>query len=382
MLKRKALLSLSVLTLFFSSTGSVMAADKTTKYRVYQDTRIILETSDYKSAENYAKNYHRSHVEDIATRQWLWDSYPRYKVYQHGYSSTAWEFATRDAAIREAAKWGFSSVRDLQSGGWIWNNYPKYRVYQGEITLDHWKFQTLVEAMAEAKKWANSYIVDLDTNRWVWDNVTESRKSELRRSGKKIYQVYQGTYTTDSWKFAYLGDAVNESLKWSNSIIRNTENGKVVYSNVKPYKVYQYDNFLQSFLSLNDAINYAKLYDHTKIMNDNAPAVGGKSGPIWNNYPYYQVYQNDKWIADFSTIPAALRYAKGYANASIRTYSDGISIWDNLRKLQFWGWNGTSSDATIRAHVNNTSGLMSFRRLISNSRTLRGTSRIPRTKKP
>ncbi|MBP1155418.1 MULTISPECIES: glycosyl hydrolase family 18 protein [unclassified Paenibacillus] len=357
MLKRKTLLSLSVLTLFLSSTSSVMAADKTTKYRVYQDARIMLETSDYKSAENYAKSYSRSHVEEIGTRQWLWDNYPRYKVYQHGYSSSAWEFASRDAAVREAAKWGSSNVRDLQSGGWIWDNYPKYRVFQGEITLDSWKFQTQADAVAEARKWANSYIVDLDTNRWVWDNVTENRKSELRNSGKKTYQVYQGTFTADNWKFAYLGDAVNESLKWSNSTIRNTENGKVVYSNVKPYKVYQYDHFLNSFLSLNDAINYAKLYDHTKITNDNAPAVGGKPGTIWNNYPYYQVLQNDKLIADFSTIPAALKYATGFANASIRTYDDGIRIWDNLRKLQFWGWNGSSSDTTIRSHVNNTSGL-------------------------
>ncbi|WP_181410241.1 glycosyl hydrolase family 18 protein [Paenibacillus sp. tmac-D7] len=357
MLKRKTLLSLAAITLFLSVAGNAAAADKTSKYRVYQDTKLILETSDYKTAENYARWFADSHVEEIGTRNWLWDNYPRYKVYQHGYSAPDWEFATLDEAVREASKWGSASVRDLQSGGWVWNNYPRYRLYQGDNTLDGWTFVTLNDAIAEATKWANAHIVDLSTHRWVWDNVAAAKKTELRQTGAKTYQVYQGKYTTDSWKFAYLEDAIAESLRWSNSTIVNTSTGKVVFSNVKSFKVYQNNNYLDAFLSVDDAIAYAKWYDHTRIVNEEAPKLAGSNQTVWSNYPYYQVFQNNNLIADFNTIPAALNYAKGYSNASIRLYDGGTAIWDNLRKLQYWGWNGTSSDGTIRSHVNTTSGL-------------------------
>ncbi|MCR8631951.1 glycosyl hydrolase family 18 protein [Paenibacillus radicis (ex Xue et al. 2023)] len=357
MLKRNTLLIASVLALFLSSTGTAMAADKTSKYRVYQDNHILMETPDYKSAENYAKQYTSTHVEEISTRKWLWNNYPRYKVYQSGLSSSAWEFATLDQAIREASKWGHASVRDLQSDGWVWNNYPKYRLYQGDATLDSWEFSTLNEAMAEAKKWGNTHIIELSSHQWVWDNIPDTRKAELRSSQDRIYHVYQGTSTSDAWSFAYLEDAVNESLKWSNSTIVNSQmNNQIVFSNVKNYQVYQYDANLNSFLNLDDAIAYAKQFDHTQIVNID-PALSASKRVIWTNYPYYQVYQSDQWIADYSSISNALSYAMGYSNASIRLLDNSSVIWDNYRNLQFWGWNGSSSNDTIRSQVNNTTGL-------------------------
>ncbi|CAG7652505.1 hypothetical protein PAESOLCIP111_06553 [Paenibacillus solanacearum] len=351
---RKTLLTLSVLSLFLSSAGSAFAADKTSKYRVYQDNHILYETSDYKAAETYARQYASSHVEEIGTRKWLWNNYPRFKVYQSGSSSSAWEFASLDQAVREAAKWGHASVRDLQSGGWVWNNYPAYRVYQGDATLDSWEFQTLAEATSEARKWSNAHIIRLEDHRWVWDNIGAAQKEELR-GGSAMYQVFQGDHTTDDWKFASLEDAVQESLKWGGSEVIRTESKQVVLSNAKRYAVYQYDNYLDSFLGLNEAIGYATQFSHTKILA--APEGGGQYRSIWNNFPYYQVFQSENWIADFSTISNALNYAMGYANASIRLYDNGNVIWDNWRKLQFWGWNGSSSDTTVRAHVNNTTGL-------------------------
>ncbi|WP_248925536.1 glycosyl hydrolase family 18 protein [Paenibacillus hamazuiensis] len=357
MIHKKAIAGLSLLALLMSSaSGTALAADKTSKYRVFQDDKILLETSDYKKAESYAKSFRSSHVEEIATRKWLWDNYPRYKLYQNDYSSSDWEFATLDQAMREAANWTRASIRDLQSGGWVWNNYPKYRVYQGDITLDNWEFATLAQAMAEARKWGSSHIIDLKDHRWVWDNIPADAKQSARSSGLKIYQVYQGTYTSEDWKFATLEDAVNESLSWGDSTVVNLEkNGQVVFSNVKSYKVYQNDTLLDSFLNPDDAISYAKQWAHAKVVDSSRSAAPGSYG-IWNNYPYYQVYQSDNLINDFNTIPDALSYAMGYSNASIRLL-DGTKIWDNYRKLQFWGWNGNSTDATIRAHVNNTTGL-------------------------
>ncbi|NOU97008.1 glycoside hydrolase family 18 [Paenibacillus sp. LMG 31456] len=356
-MKRNTLLIASVLALFLSSTSTAMAADKTSKYRVYQDSHILMETPDYKSAENYAKSYTSSHVEEISTRKWLWNNYPRYKVYQSGLSSSTWEFATLDQAIREASKWGHASVRDLQSDGWVWNNYPKYRLYQGDATLDSWEFVTLNEAMAEAKKWGNTHIIELSSHQWVWDNIPDSRKAELRSSNDRIYHVYQGTNTSDAWSFAYLEDAVNESLKWGNSTIANSQmNNQIVFSNVKNYQVYQYDTILNAFLNLDDAIAYAKQFDHTQIINVD-PAFSGSKRSIWTNYPYYQVYQSDRWIADYSSITNALNYAMGYSNASVRLLDDSTVIWDNYQNLQFWGWNGSSNNDTIRSQVNNTTGL-------------------------
>ncbi|WP_282935513.1 glycosyl hydrolase family 18 protein [Paenibacillus sp. RC67] len=358
MLKRKTVLIVSVMALFLSSAGSAMAAaDKTSKYRVYQDDRILLETSDYKSAENYAKQFTSSHVEDISSRKWLWNNYPRYKVYQNGKSSSSWEFATLDQAKREAANWTHASIRDLQSDGWVWNNYPKYQVYQGDATMSSWEFATLNDAKAEASKWGNAHIIDLTTHQWVWDNLSASSKTELRASSDRIYKVYQGTSTNDDWSFAYLEDAINESLKWSNStVINSTKGNQIVFSNVKTYKVYQYSQYLDSFLNVDDAIRYAQQFSHTNIVNDD-PSNSGSKPVIWSNYPYYQVYQSDSWISDSSSLTNALNYAMGYSNASIRLLDDGTKIWDNFSKLQFWGWNGSSSNDTIRSQVNTTSGL-------------------------
>lgn len=358
MLKRKTVIVASIVAMLFSSAGTVLAADKTSKYRVYQDNRILLETSDYKSAEAYAKQFTSTHVEEIATRKWMWDNYPRYKVYQNGNSSSAWEFATLDQAIREASKWGNASIRDLQSDGWVWNNYPKYRVYQGDVTVPGWDFATLNEAKAEAAKWGNSHIIDLANHQWVWDNVTAAAKAELRASGGKPYKVYQGAHTSDDWSFAYLEDAINESLKWGNSVVRSSDKSdQIVFSNIKSYKVYQYDQYLDAFLHVDEAISYAKQFGHTTIVYDETEQTSSKRPAIWTNYPYYQVYQNDTLISDFSTIASAVSYALGYSNSSIRLLDDKTVIWDNLNKLQFWGWNGSSSNDTVRNQVKNTSGL-------------------------
>lgn len=356
MLKHGTVLILSSVVALLVSTGSAWAADKTTKYRVYQDDTLLTETADYKSAETYARGFASSHVEEIGTRKWVWHNYPRYKVYQNGNSSSQWEFATLDAAVREASRWGHASVRDLQSGGWVWNNYPKYRLYQGDATLSGWEFATLNQAIAEAGKWSNAHIIDLSDNRWVWDNLTAAQKS-ANRSGSQVYQVYQGVYSGPDWKFAYLEDAVNEAFKWSNSTVVNTATGKQVFSTVKPYSVSQFGTFLASFVDINDAIGYAQQFDHTTITDANAPTSAGQRKPIWTNYPYYQVYQNNSWIADFSSVTNAVNYALGYANASIRKVDDNDKIWDNLRNLQFWGWNGSSADKTIRSQVGNTKGL-------------------------
>lgn len=327
------------------------AADKTTKYRVYQNEQILKEFSDLKQATDYARGLTNSHVEQIGTRQWLWDNLPRYKVYQRGYSTADWEFATLEQAIAEARKWSNASVRDMQGAGWVWNNYPKYRLYQNDATMDSWTFATLAEATAEGRKWANSHVIELSTNRWVWDNIPEAKKQEYR-SGAPAYQVYQGSYTRDEWQFAYLEDAVAETLKWSNSRIVRLPGKQTVFENAAAYQVHQNGNLLESFVGLDDAIDYANRWAHAKI-------VHGRD-ELWNNYPFYRVYQKvsgqDHEIGETTTLAGALAFAMQYANSSVRTYH-GKMLWDNVRLLQFWAWNGSSASETIRTQVAPTQGL-------------------------
>ncbi|GAB2723733.1 glycosyl hydrolase family 18 protein [Paenibacillus thermoaerophilus] len=331
------------------ATAQAATADQTTRYRVYQYNKALKEFSDANAAISYAKWFSNSYVERIGTREWIWNNVPRYRVYQYDVTLPDWQFATLDAAIAEARKWSHASVRDLQGSGWVWDNYPRrtYRVYQGDITLDQWEFKTLDAAIAEARKWAGSHIIDNSTNGWVWDNVTESDKAADRARGN-TYQVSQGSYAPAEWRFGYLGDAVEEALKWANSVVVDTRTGKTVYANPRPYVVFQNGVELKSFISLDEAIGYAKLWANATI------EMNGR--PIWTNEPSFSVYQGDNKIGAFRTIPEALAYAKLYSNSSIRT-PVGAVLWDNWRKLKVWGWNGSSAAQTIRSHVTGTMGL-------------------------
>lgn len=323
------------------------ATDKTTKFRVYQNDQLLMEFADYKQAERYARSFTNSRVEEIGTGIWRWDNFPRYQVFQYHQTLPEWTFARLEDAIAEASKWSSASVRDLQGIGWVWNNYPRYRVYQGDETLDGWAFTTWNAALAEAKRWSNAHIIDLNDNRWVWDNLSAAAKQE-QRSGNPAYQVYQQTHTQDSWKFAYLEDAVNEALKWGNSTIVRLSDNRTVFSNLKQYKVYQNESLLEEFVSLDQAADYARQWANSSIRLN--------GGIIWNNFSAYSVYQNQNRIGGFSTIPDALAYAKQYSSTSIRTLEGG-SIWNNFRKLQFWAWNGTASKDAIMAQIAPTMGL-------------------------
>lgn len=328
--------------------ATIAASDKTTKYRVFQNASLLMEFADFAKAQAYAQGYSRSHVEEIGSRKWLWHNFPRYAVYQYDAVVPNGEFARLEDAIAEARKWSYASVRDVQSPGWAWNNYPRYRLYQGENTMDSWNFLTLDDAKSEAKFWANAHIIELQTNRWVWDNLTDADKRE-QRAGKAIYRVYQGAYTQDSWAFAYLEDAIREALNWGNSTVVNTEQGhKAVFSNQKAYAVYQNHTYLDSFISIDAAADYARAYAHTTIR------LGERV--IWTNHSGYTVYQNNNLIGEYDKLTDALDYAVRYSNASIRFYDDSM-IWNNFRKLLFWGWNGSSSLQTIKAQTAGTLGM-------------------------
>lgn len=340
--------ALLVAVTLFAAPAAAQAAGKTTKYRVYQNETAISEFSDLKQAIAYAGWYKYSYVEEIDTRKWVWNNYPRYKLYQDGVSQPDWEFATLAEAQAVGRNYSHAAIRDLQSTGWVWNNYPRYRLYQGAITLDEWEFATLPEAQAAATYYLGAHVIDLKTNQWVWDNISDADKQQARQ-GTAVYQVKQNDKAIDQATFAYLEDAVNEALKWADSVVIDTTNPKqAVYANESRYKVYQDNNLIAAFVDMDEAIAYAQWYLQITIK------LNGKE--IWTNNPYYRVYQDDNLAAEFNTIQQALDFAQWYLDISIRTYH-GNRIWNNYRELLYWGWNGSSAADTIKKQVQTTTGL-------------------------
>lgn len=324
------------------------AADKSTKYRVYQNETALNEFSDLKSAIAYAQRYGESYVEEIGTRKWVWNNYPRYKVYRLDVSLPGWEYATLEEAQAVARGYKYAAIRDLQSSGWIWNNYPRYRLYQGAITLDEWEFATLEEAKRTAAYYWGAHVIDLANNQWIWDNYSEADKEQLRQ-GERNFQVEQNGYMPDEWRYGYLGDAVQEALRWAGSnIVDKANSNRTVFANASPYQVYQNDKLIHTFTSLDEAIAYAQGYWHARIER-----IGRE---IWTNIPYYQVFQESRNVGEFPTLPEALAYAQDYSHISIRTYH-GSRIWNNFRTLAYWGWNGASAADTIKRQVGTTIGL-------------------------
>ena len=289
-----------LVTLSFSviSFPSYAAPDLTTKYRVYQNHTSLKEFARSSQAIAYAKQFANSYVEEIGSRKWIWHSFPKYQVYQ--YNILIGTYSTLDRAIIEAKKYANAAVKNIESKGWAWNNYPNYQLYQGHQSLPNWKFADLASAQREANKWANAHIIDLRSNKWVWDNISADKKTELR-NGPKKYTVYQLNYTKADWNFAYLEDAVKEAVKWENSYVVDSSNGlNKVFSNELNYKVYQYNTFLKGFINIQDAIQYANRWDHSRITTTTERV-------IWDNYPFYQVHVENSKPVEFQTLACSSR---------------------------------------------------------------------------
>lgn len=331
-----------------AQAATAAAASGMTKYRVYQNDKALKEFAKEADAIRYAKIYNYSHVETITDRKWVWDNFPRYKVYQDGESSSKWEFRTYDQALALAKTMKNAHIRDMEGVGWKFETYPGFRLYQGEITLPNWEFQTLDEAKKEAKKWGKVHVIDLSTGAWVWDNLTGEQIKEKKNAAAVYQLVIDGEPIADSKLYAFLKDAINASNAIPNSQVINTAKNKTVHSNVPSYEVYQSGRYIRSYIGLDEAVKYAKWLLNAEVLHN------GKS--LWSSYPYLEVYQSDRKIKTFHKLSEAMAYAKYYANITIRTI-EGRTLWSNIKSLQFLGWNGSGSSATILSHVANTQGL-------------------------
>ncbi|MDQ6418135.1 glycosyl hydrolase family 18 protein [Paenibacillus sp. LHD-117] len=331
-----------------SPSVDAAAASKMTKYRVYQNDKALKEFATEAQAVYYADHYSYSHVEQISDRKWIWDNFPRYKVYQSGRSNAKMEFATYNQALAYAKTLKNASVRDLQNVGWLYDSYPNFRLYQGDNTLPNWTFRTLEEAKKEAKKWGNVHVIDLASGKWVWDNLTEAQVN-AQSSAAAVYEIVQDGVPIDGVKtYSFLRNAIHASEAYPNSEIVNVATGKTVHSNVPTYEVRQSGKPVKAFIGLKGAVNLAKTLANAEVIHQGAV--------LWSSMPYLEVYQGDKKIKAYHALSSALYYAKHYANSSVRTL-EGRVLWSNAKTLQFLGWNGSSATSTIMSHVSNTQGL-------------------------
>lgn len=352
MLKKWSLFvaTLLILMSFLPSAAEVSAAGQSgmTKYRVYQNDKASKEFVKEADAIRHAQGLRYSHVELIADRKWIWDNFPRYKIYQNGKSSAKWEFRVYDQALAAAKGLNNVHIRDLENVGWKYESYPRYQLYQGDKSLPGWSFKTMDEAKKEAKKWSNAHIIDLSTNKWIWDNLTKEQ-IEKQSTAKAVYQlVIDGEPVPNKKLYSFLKNAIAASEAIENSQVLNTATNKVIHSNVPTYEVKQNGKLVQAYIGLDEAVKRAKTLAYTEVIQNGVS--------LWSSYPYLGVFQNDKKIRTFHKLTSALPYAKNYANSSIRTI-DGEILWSNVKTLKILGWNGSSSSSTIMSHVSNTQGL-------------------------
>lgn len=324
------------------------AAAAMTNYRVYQNDKPLREFATEKQAVAYAKRFAYSHVEKIADRAWMWDNFPRFKIYQGGMSKAGWEFRTYAEALAAAKQLNNVHIRDLEQPGWVYQSYANYRLFQGEKTKSGWTFATLDAAKKEAKKWANAHIIELSSNTWAWDNLNALQEA-TQRAGKAVYAIVSpdGTSASDR-TYGYLHDAIQASAALGDTNVVNTSTGAVVHSNVRAYEVLQSGTTLGSFISLSKAVQFAKGYANASVV------YNGETW--WTSVPYLTVYQGDKKLKSFHTVTAAVRYAKGYAGSAVKN-ADGRTLWSNAKRLVYLAWNGETTSADVLGQVANTQGL-------------------------
>lgn len=356
MMTKKLIAAITMLllgqTLLAAVSGGVAEASASaslmTKYRVYQDGQALSEFPTEAKAIAYAKNVSYSHVETIAGRVWVWDNFPRYKVYKNGISMPEWEYRTYEQALTFAKTQRNVHIRDLENIGWKYAGHVKFRVYQGDKTQPIWAFTTIEAAIKEAKKWNNAHIIDLTKNEWVWDNLTAAQKKS-QRSAKAVYQItIDGEPANNGKLYGFLYDAIKSSASISGSEVVNTATNQVLHSNVPAYTVIQYGKQLASYINLDAAVRHAKQVPYSEVAN--------KGNVWWSGVPYLAVYQGDRQLRSFNTRTGAIDFARKYANATVRN-TDGRVIWSNAKSLVYMAWNGSASSSTVLSHAANTQGL-------------------------
>ncbi|BBH19757.1 hypothetical protein Back11_11020 [Paenibacillus baekrokdamisoli] len=330
-----------------SAGATTSIKDNTTKYRVYQSDKALKEFHTDSAAIEYARNFSYSHVEKITGRLWVWDNFPKFKVYENGFTTPAREFRTLVDAKQFASKLKFAQIRDLEQPGYISSSYPRFQLFQGDKTLSTWSFATIADAKKTAKAFSNIHIIDLSSNQWIWDNLTSTQK-ETQRKGLPQYDIMLNGESMGGALYPFLLDAIRASAKVYGSKVVNVETGLIVHSNTPSFTVNQNGSPVKSVYTIDSAVAYAKSLLGSTVTKD---------GLVWwTNIPYLTVTQGTTPLRSFYTRASAVNYAAQFSNSTVST-SEGRAIWNNKIKLQYLGWNGSSRTSTILNQVGQTQGL-------------------------
>lgn len=187
------------------------------KYRVYEKSKPRQTYFTLEQAIAEAGKLTNASIRHIESGGWVWHNYPRYKLYQGTFTQESWEFATLDEAKQEAKRWANSNIIDMETNRWVWDNIPaekkeEYRkrentlkVYQGKYSTSDWEFAYMEDAVKEALRWEHSYIVRMSDNQKVFSN--EHR-----------FTVYQ--YNTKLKQFVGLDAAIAYAKRWDHARIQ------------------------------------------------------------------------------------------------------------------------------------------------------------------
>ncbi len=105
-----------------------------------------------------------------------------------------------------------------------------------------------------------------------------------------------------------------------NYVINKTtrQNGK--------FDVYQDKNFIGSFQSQNNAVEFASKYARTEVKQRTNSKI------VWDNFPPYQVFIGDELPKEFSSLNDSISYARSMGNAYIYHKKSGALVWNSLEE--------------------------------------------------
>ncbi|OXM16512.1 glycosyl hydrolase family 18 protein [Paenibacillus herberti] len=329
------------------SAAPATSVSEISQYRVYQNDRPLKEFARLSDAKAYASRFTYTRVERISGREWIWDNFPRYKVYQNGQSQPSWEYASYSSALAKANSLPTAQIRDLQQPGWVYSKSPRYQLYQGDRTKSSWGFATLAEAKKEAAKWSRTHIIDIEAADWIWDNYTAAQIKVIR-AGSPVYVVQSDVALTEKKVYAFAKDAVIAARSLTGSKVVNNSTGAVILSRAPSYEVLQNGKPVAKYYALQSALTKAKGLSGAQIVRD---------GLVWwTNAPYLTVMQGDKLLKSFHTRKSALQYASGYSRSHIVT-ADKRTIWSQPKALEILGWSGTADQSSIVTQLAGTQGV-------------------------
>lgn len=94
------------------------------------------------------------------------------------------------------------------------------------------------------------------------------------------------------------------------------------------YDIFQNSKYIGSFTLEQDAIAYAKLYDHTIVKNKQAGIV------IWDNYPAFNVFTDDSNYIEFISFAEASIFAENVERSYIYYRKNNALIWNSSDMIE------------------------------------------------